>query len=129
MEKKSKIPQIYGYAVCLVAIITFLISLAAIINSVMDAKDPFYSFGDDPKLSSYENFKAETLNSGNKDEAYIPDEATLQTMYKDLRDHKINRVKHQTTKTIFVNSILLVLCIFLFSFHWIWIQRLSKQED
>ena len=129
MEKKSKIPQIYGYAVCLIAIITFLISLSAIITNIIDAKDPLYSRGNDQGLSSYENFKVETLNTGQNDAAYIPDEATLKQMYEDLKNYKIKKVMHQTNKTIIVNSILFVLSIFLFSFHWIWIRKLNKQEE
>ncbi len=129
MEKKSKIPQIYGYAVCLVAIITFLISLSAIATSTIDAKDPLYSWGDDQRLSSYENFKVETLKTGQNEAADVPDEATLKQMFEDLKNPKIKKVMHQTNKTIIVNSILFVLSIFLFNFHWIWIQRINKQEE
>lgn len=129
MEKKSKIPQIYGYAVCLVAIITFLVSFSAIITNIIDAKDPLYSWGDDQRLSSYENFKVETLKTGQNETAYVPDEATLKQMFEDLKNYKIKRVMHQTSKSIIVNSILVVLSIFLFSFHWIWIRKLNKQEE
>ena len=69
MEKKTKIPQVYGYAVCIVAIITILISVTTLINSVMDASDPLYAWGGDQQLSSFENFKVDALKSG-KDEAY-----------------------------------------------------------
>lgn len=129
MEKKSKVPQIYGYAVCLVAIITFLISFTAIINSIIDARDPLYSGGTDQRLSSFENFKVETLKSGNNQTTYTPDEATLKKMYEDLINQKIKRVEHQTSKSIIVNSILIAMCILLFFFHWIWIRKLNKQEE
>jgi len=128
MEKKSKISQIYGYAVCLVAIITFLVSLSAIITSLIDAKDPLYSRTGDQRLSSYENFKVETLKTGQSEMSYIPDEETLVKMYADLKNHKIKTVKHQTSKTIIVNSIMFVLSILLFIFHWIWLRRIDKQE-
>ncbi len=128
MEKKSKISQIYGYAVCLVAIITFLVSLSAIITNLIDAKDPLFSRTGDQKLSSYENFKVETLKTGQNEMSYIPDEETLVKMYVDLKNHKIKTVVHQTNKTIIVNSIMFVLSILLFIFHWIWLRRIDKQE-
>ncbi len=35
MERSTRIAQIYGYAVCLVAIITILISLTQIVNAAV----------------------------------------------------------------------------------------------
>ena len=128
MEKKTKIPQIYGYAVCIVAIITILISLADLITSVIDASDPLYSWGGDQNLSSFENFKVDALKSGQNEAAYIPDDATLKTMYEDAKNHKIRRVKHQTTKSIIVDSILIIVCTILFIIHWSWMRKVNKQE-
>ena len=127
MEKKTKIPQVYGYAVCIVAIITMLISVADLINSVIDASDPLYTWGDDQRLSSYENFKMDALKSGKNEASYVPDDATIRTMYEDAKNHKIRRVKHQTTKSIIVSSILIVLSLTLFITHWRWMRKIDKQ--
>ena len=127
MEKKTKIPQVYGYAVCIVAIITILISVAVLINSVIDASDPLYAWGDDQRLSSYENFKVDALKSGKNEASYVPDDATIRTMYEDAKNHKIRRVKHQTTKSIIVSSILIVLSLTLFITHWRWMRKIDKQ--
>ena len=128
MEKKTKIPQVYGYAVCIVAIVTFLISLATLITSIIDASDPLYTWGDDQKLSSFDNFKMEALKSGQNESAYKPSDETLKNMYEDAKNHKIKRVQHQTTKSIIVNVILIVISIILFVIHWQWMRKIEKLE-
>jgi len=127
MEKKSKIPQVYGYAVCIVAIITMLICVADVITSVLDASDPLYAWGDNKELSSFENFKVDALKSGKNEASYVPNEETLRMMYEDAKNHKIRRVKHQTTKSIIVSSILLVISITLFIIHWKWMKKVEIQ--
>lgn len=129
MEKKTKIPQVYGYAVCIVAIITILISVADVITSVIDASDPLYAWGDDQRLSSFENFKVDALKSGKNEASYVPDDSTLRTMYEDAKNHKIRRVKHQTTKSIIVSSILIVLSTALFIIHWRWMRKVEIQAS
>lgn len=128
MEKKTKIPQVYGYAVCIVAIVTFLISLATLITSIIDASDPLYTWGEDQKLSSFDNFKMEALKSGQNESAYKPSDETLKNMYEDAKNHKIKRVQHQTTKSIIVNAILIVISIILFVIHWQWMRKIEKLE-
>ena len=129
MEKKTKIPQVYGYAVCIVAIITILISVADLITSVIDASDPLYAWGDEQRLSSFENFKVDVLKSGKNEASYVPDDSTLRIMYEDAKNHKIRRVKHQTTKSIIVSSILIVISTTLFITHWIWMSKVDKQQS
>ena len=129
MEKKTKIPQVYGYAVCIVAIITILISVADLITSVMDASDPLYAWGDNKELSSFENFKVDVLKSGKNEASYVPDDTTLKAMYEDAKTHKIRRVKHQTTKSIIVSSILIVISLTLFITHWMWMRQVDKQQN
>jgi len=128
MEKKSKIPQVYGYAVCIVAIITMLICVADLITSVMDASDPLYAWGDNKELSSFENFKVDALKSGKNEASFVPDDETLRTMYVDAKNHKIRRVKHQTTKSIIVSSLLIIISVTLFIIHWRWMRKVEVQE-
>ena len=128
MEKKSKIPQVYGYAVCLVAIITILISISTLINSVIDASDPLYAWGDNKELSSFENFKVNALKSGENQTSYAPDDETIRMMYEDAKNHKIRRVKHQTTKSIIVSSILIVISLTLFIIHWRWMKKVEVEQ-
>lgn len=132
MEKQSKIPMIYGYAVCLVAVITLLISVTSLVNAIIDLGDPMHAQWVDPKapsLASFENYKMDILKSGEKEQAYIPDEVTLLAMYNAAKDDRIQSAKHKTNQTIIVNSLLLIICIVLFFTHWRWMRRLSKVEE
>ena len=43
MEKQHRVAQIYGYTVCLVAVITLIICVANIIPAIMDLSDPLHS--------------------------------------------------------------------------------------
>ena len=43
MEKSFRVAQIYGYLVCLVAVITFLISITQLVNSMIDLTDPIHA--------------------------------------------------------------------------------------
>ena len=39
-DKTQRIQMVYGYAVCLVAVITFLISVTSMVYAVIDLTDP-----------------------------------------------------------------------------------------
>lgn len=120
--------QVYGYIVCIISVITILISLTGLINSVIDSMDPLYTWGDTNHLSSFENFKLNALNSGKADIAYAPDDETLRIMFEDAKNHKIKRVMHETRKSMIISSILILLSGFLFWLHWRWMRRIEKGD-
>ena len=137
MEKTKKIgAQIYGYTVCLVAVITFLISITNLVNAVLDLSDPLHSGwtpAGAPSLASYENYKMDILKSLPKGEesaeaTYVPDDQTLKVMYEAAREDKIQSVKHNSNKNISVSGFLIIICIVLFVTHWRWMRNLSKAE-
>ena len=128
MKKKAKMTQVYGYIICIIAIITILISLGGLITSLIDASDPLYTWGDTKNLSSFENFKMNALTSSQNDIKFNPDEATLRIMVEDAKNHKIRRVQHETKKSIIVSSVLIILCVVLFIVHWRWMQKIDKEE-
>lgn len=128
MEKKSKAPLVYGYAVCLVAVITFLISIAGIIFAVMDMGDPIYAGNryNKPSIASFENYKMDMLKSQSDKETWVPDNATLRSMFEaEMTDH-IKRVKHDSLRNIYLNGSLIIICIVLFFTHWRWMRKLGK---
>lgn len=136
MEKQHRMAQIYGYIVCLVAVITFIICLANIIPAIMDLGDPLhagpvYASQSQPSLASFENYKMDILKSTGKEGdqkelSYIPDDQTLKAMYEAAKDDRIQTSKHQSTRTIVVTSIIILVSIGLFFSHWIWMKKLSK---
>lgn len=136
MEKTQRIAQIYGYLVCLVAVITFLISITQLVNSLIDLGDPIHAGWtpeSSPSLASYENYKMDILKSTSKQTdsasaAYIPDEQTLKVMYQAARDNKIQLEKHRAVRAIIIHGLLVLICVVLFVSHWRWMSKLAKGE-
>jgi len=134
MERSTKIgAQIYAYTVCLVAVITFLISVTSVVNAIMDMDDPLhsgYTPAGSPSLASYENYKMDILKSSPKGDAsgagYAPDEQTLRAMYQSAKDDKIQSVNHQARRFMIVGSLMIFISIILFATHWRWMQKVSK---
>lgn len=130
MEKQSKAPMIYGYAVCLVTVITFIICIAGLVNAVMDLSDPLHAerdYNKAPSLASFENYKMDLLTS-EKEFVNIPDDKTLLVMYEAAKSDKIQSVKHRTKREMMVNGLLIVICVVLFITHWRWVQKISKSK-
>jgi len=136
MEKTLRVSQIYGYLVCLIAVVTFLISITQLVNSLIDLSDPIHAgWTSDkaPSLASFQNYKMDVLkSSANGDEsaqaAYVPDDKTLHEMYQSAINDKIGLERHRAFRSIIFSGLLVVICIALFVTHWRWMQKLSHQE-
>ena len=70
----------------------------------------------------------DALKSGKNEASYISDDETLRLMYEDAKNHKIRRVKHQTTKSFIVSSILIIISVTLFIIHWRWMKKVEVQQ-
>ena len=138
MEKSTRIvSQVYGYAICLVAVITFLISTGGLINAIIDLGDPLHSgfpFQNSPSLASYENYKLDVMKSYQKEsetskQSYVPTEETLKLMYDAAKNDKIQSSRHQSHKSILINSFLIIICTSLFIVHWSWMRKIAKSAS
>lgn len=132
-EKSQKIKMIYGYAVCIVAVITFLISVTAVVYALIDLTDPINAYRTYnkavPSLASYENYKIDIIKSLDPEHGLDLDDTTLKSMYEAARNDAIAKVKHDAYRSVIVNSLVLIICIILFSTHWIWMRKLSRKSD
>jgi hypothetical protein len=137
MEKPTRIvSQVYGYAVCLVAVITFLISVTATVNAVIDRGDPIHSAWNpagSPSLVSFENYKSDVLKSSAKgsdktNEAYVPDDNTLRSMYEAARNDRIQSSLHQANKSLLIGGLIMVISVVLFFTHWKWLRKMTKAQ-
>jgi hypothetical protein len=133
MEKNNIVAKIYGYMVCLVAVITFLICITDLVNSIIDHGDPMHAdrYNSSSNLASFETYKMdllkETKSEGDTTKAsFIPDDKTLKTMYETAKSEKMQASLHRINKSIVVDSLLIAICIVLFSLHWVWMRKLSK---
>jgi hypothetical protein len=131
-EKSTKIQMIYGYAVCLVAVITFLITVTSMVYSLMDLTDPinaYRTYGKDaPSLASYENYKMDIIKSLDKEQSAELKEITLQSMYDAAKQDAISKVKHDSYRSVIVNGLIILVCIVLFITHWFWMRKVSKRS-
>ncbi len=129
MEKKQKIIQVYAVVICIVAVITFLISVTSIVSAYLDKNDPLHAWRTEINLSSFENFKMDVLRSTQKDQAYIPDDTTILKMFNDAKSNKINNVIHRSNNTIIVSAIIIVITIILFLTHWLLIRKIGRASN
>jgi len=135
MEKRYRIAQVYGYIVCLVAVIAFLISLASLVGAVFTLSDPLHARGIDGRLdlTSFEAYKMDILTSARADPqsstpGYVPEDQTLRRMFEAAKADRLQSVKLQTYRSLAVNGLLILVCIALFTTHWIWVRRLGRAE-
>ena len=133
----DKVARIYGYAVCLVAVITFLITSSSFVGSFFDLSDPLHAKGYryvDKSLASFETYKMDILKSvrskGEESEpAYIPDDETIRGMFEAAKDDRISTVTLDARRSMTVNGMLGILSVVLFAFHWFWMRRLGKNQS
>lgn len=136
--KPNRVPQIYGYTVCVIAVVTFLICSTVIVNNVFDLANPIRAgYGFESSLSSFEAYKAtyqrdqRAVVGGAAGEAR-PDtasEATLQKRYEALREDRISRVRFQAWKAIVTSGLLLIISVVLFALHWRWMKKAREAPE
>lgn len=134
MERKVDFGQLYGYAVCLVAVVTFIISSVALVHGVLDLREPPYtdSYRTGPSLVSFGAYKLDLLRQVGADEAadvdaaLLPPDSTLREMYRAERLDRL-ALAHQTSRSrIIANVILGSLAVVLFALHWAWLRRRER---
>lgn len=142
MEKSTRIiPLIYGYAVCLTAIIVTLISVSMIIGAIFSLNDPVRSnntryFGPPSNVSSFESYKIDVLTGrgqtavspeGEKsDKGYTPSDAELRTSYEATKADHVAGLKLEAKKSITNGIILILIAVALFVTHWRWLTKLNR---
>jgi hypothetical protein len=136
--KPNRVPQIYGYTVCVIAVVTFLICASVIVNNVFDLANPIRAgYGFESSLSSFEAYQAtyqrdqRAVGGGAASEAR-PDtasEATLRKRYEAMREDRISRVRFQSWKAITTSGLLLIISVVLFVLHWRWMRKLGSAAE
>jgi hypothetical protein len=138
MDRPNRIPQIYGYGVCIIAIITFLIGASSIVENLFDLANPLQAsrgFGGDGSLTSFEAYKATRGRAEPRPPARAGEapadtlsDAALRRQYEALRADRIESTRYRAQRSL-VNAVLLViLAAALFAVHWRWLQRFRAVE-
>jgi hypothetical protein len=123
--------------VCLLAIVTFLVASAELVDGIVDLREPPYTttYREGPSLVTLESYRMDLLDraaprdSALAAAAQLPPDSTLQSMFERERLYRL-ALSHQTSrKTIVVNLVLQVLAVGLFTAHWIWLRRRERETS
>lgn len=139
MERTERVPQLYGYSVCLVAIVVALVSLATIVNKSFTLANPLRSVGGEfgwmgnPSLTSFEAYRATygvsryvmmgSREGGQAPSTQEPTEVELRQRYEALRADQIGRTRFDAARDLTGSAILLLVSAGLFVSHWRWVRR------
>lgn len=137
VENSNRVAQLYGYTVCLVAVVTFLISASSIVGAWFDLASPLEADRQffDASLTSFEAYKATyqhasemRFRSDQAKQDTFP-EPVLRARYEALRTDHVARVHFQALRSITTSSLMLVLSVVLFSVHWRWLRKRSASAN
>ena len=125
----------YGYVVCVIAVITFLVNISGFVDATFDRANPlagrnvYGPYGG--SLTSFEAFRATYDQVRPTRVAPPPGDAAADTMtteqlrirYEALREDRIVQTRFQAMQRMVKNGLLIALAIVLFWAHWGWLRR------
>lgn len=132
MARLVRIGEIYGYIVCLVALMMFLFSIEPLIGALFDITDPppsAYS----SNLSSFAKYKMSILRSAaraaeSQTSVYIPDDESIREMMEAERMNETVNRRLWARRKLTDSSVTVLICIALFVSHWVWLRRIATNE-
>ena len=133
MDKSNRIAQLYGYTVCIIAVLTFLLSGSTFLESAMHRSDPLtsdrFAYGQ-LDYSSFESWKASRESQAAmfdriSKEAARPAEpdSVLRPRYEEMRAAEIANARVRATQGMIRSGFALLAAIVLFVTHWVWLRR------
>jgi hypothetical protein len=137
MNRFPWIAQLYGYLVCIVAVVTFLINASGFVDAVFDRSNPLQGRGGyygpgGGSLTSFEAYRATQMEG--RPTRVAPGAApgpvadTLTTAeqrarYEAMRADRIAQVSFAATQRLVKHGLLMMLALVLFVTHWRWLRR------
>ena len=129
MAKPNRVRQWYGYTVCLVAVVTALLSLAGVVNNAFDLSSPLASDSYGASLTSFEAYKSTRSAPAQPAATEALSDSVLHARYEALRADRIVQRSFRARKGLVTDIVLLLVAIGLFGTHWRWLRRLPEPED
>lgn len=135
----DRIPQFYGYTVCLIALLWGLTSIVKVADGAMALSAPDirngFDYGLEPSVTSFEAFRNTYDRARMSGMPYpqttpppaIPEEE-LHKRYEALRADRIRRGTITAQRQIVTSLLSLVLATGLFVFHWRWLKRQKTHQ-
>jgi hypothetical protein len=140
VERPERVPQLYGYTVCLIALVWALSSLVGLVEHGLTLTEPAYErrddFGIEPSVTSFEAFRltydrARRFNAGDPRDAQLEPvaETELRRRYETYRADRARAALVRARQGLVTNGISLLIAAALFAFHWRWLQRRTGVAD
>lgn len=132
MDQPRWIPQLYGYSVCLIAVITILISLNSVVNSAFDFAEPGMSrevtgeFGGRSLESCRQRYMMNRSgmprSPAEPDATPMPPDSVILSLCAEDRADRIVAVRHNALRSMITSSLMLLVAGGLFAAHWRWLR-------
>ncbi|HEX6059961.1 MAG TPA: hypothetical protein VFZ11_13200 [Gemmatimonadaceae bacterium] len=142
-ERMERVQQLYGYAVCLIAVVVGLISVNSLVNQAFLLSNPLaassrYGWGEGP-LTSYEAYSVGRSRNrpmptapeaaGGAAQAEAPSEAELRAEFETLRADAMARARFEASRELTQSIVMLLLAVALFWWHWRWVRGAGSRAD
>ena len=135
----ARIPQIYGYAVCLISLLWAMTGVVSFAENATSLTAPEYSmrmmYGMDPSVTSFEAFRISYDRSRilgmpppTPPLDTVP-EPELRRRYEVLRADRIKRATYDAYKGMITSALTILLASGLFMLHWRWVRRNGALES
>lgn len=132
MDQPRWIPQLYGYIVCLIAVITILISLNSVVNNVFEFAEPEMSrevtgeFGGRSLEACRQRYMRTTSGTRPAEpaavSAAIPPDSILMALCSEERAERVAAVRHRALRSLVTSTLMLLVAGVLFAVHWRWLR-------
>ena len=141
VERSDRVPQLYGYTLCLIGLLWALLSFVSIVRHVMTLTAPDlpapneFNYGE-ASVSSFEAFRvtydrSRRFAAGGDPNAVKLDtvpEPELRRRYEALRADRVRQVQFRARAGITTSAVSLLIGVGLFVFHWRWLRRRTGVE-
>jgi len=133
MDQPRWIPQLYGYVVCLIAVITILISLNSLVNNLFEYSEPEMSreisgeFGGRSLEACKQRYTMRTGGPARPAEpsavgADLPTDSVLMRLCAEEREDRVVSVRHRALRSLVTSTLMLLVAGVLFGAHWRWLR-------
>ena len=135
VERPERVPQLYGYTMCLIALIVGITSVLSLVESGMALANPAHgaesewSAWSEPSVTSFEAFRAtydrgrEARSGPNAPPPEPVPEVELRRRYEALRADRIARTRVAAQRSLVTSGLSLAIAAILFVVHWRWLRR------
>ncbi|SRR6266404_6638792 len=144
MDRPNRlIAQIYGYLVCLIAVVVMFIALSGVIDAAFDLSDPLRAqggYGQFGPLTSFDLYRLQARKFAfNRNPSGVTvvappgstvsnvsdslSETDLRKLYDAERENQIGYAKFRATRKLVSGFLVIVLAGAVFALHWRWLKR------